>query len=704
MKRAVALLLPILFLLPAHADEGMWLFEAFPKDKVKAKYGFEVTQPWLDHVRLSSVRFNNGGSGEFVSPNGLVMTNQHVAQVCLEGLSGNGKDYLNSGFYAKSQAEEGKCPDLELNVLQNIEDVTQRVQGAAKPGMSPAEAGQAQRSEMSAIEKDCATRSGLRCDVITLYSGGMYHLYEYKKYTDVRLVFTPEFAIAFFGGDPDNFEYPRYDLDITFFRVYENGQPAHLKDWLKWSANGVKAEDLVFVSGNPGSTGRLLTMAQLGLLRDVVWPWRLMSYAARLKADHTFASQSAENARRAQEDIFAIENNVKRSKEYLAGLKDPKLMGKKQGEEDKLKQFAGQKSLGDPWTAIQQATDVERKIYVPYIYLDQRNGFRGHLAEFARILVRGAQQRKLPNGERLREYRESALASLQQNLFSPAPIYKDFETVQLAESLAEMSEQLGADNAVVKQVLGGKNPEEAAKALIDGTSLNDIAVRKQLWDGGEAAVQASKDPLIELMRNVEPAARDIRKQYDDQVDSVERNQGALLAKIRLAQGGLSQPPDATFTLRLSYGAIRGYTEDGRGTVPAGTKLAPWTTLGAAFQHASENGNKPPYDLPPSWMKFAPGKPDAAQLKQDTPYNNVSTADIIGGNSGSPLVDTKGELVGIIFDENMQALPNNYVYDDTLGRSVSVDSRGIMEVLRSVYKATELVNELGGRGRAAGAQK
>ena len=700
MKRVVALLLPLLFLLPAHADEGMWLFEAFPKDKVKAKYGFEVTQPWLDHVRLSSVRFNNGGSGEFVSPNGLVMTNQHVAQVCLAGLSGNGKDYLNTGFYAKTQAEEGKCPDLELNVLEKIEDVTDRVQGAAKPGMSPAEAGQAQRAEMSAIEKDCATRTGLRCDVVTLYSGGMYHLYQYKKYTDVRLVFTPEFAIAFFGGDPDNFEYPRYDLDITFFRVYENGHPVQLKDWLKWSPTGVKAEDLVFVSGNPGSTGRLLTMPQLELLRDVVWPWRLMSYDARLKADRAYASQSAENARRAQEDIFSIENNVKRSKEYLAGLKDPKLMGKKQAEEDKLKQFAGQKNLGDPWAAIQQAMQVERKIYVPYIYLDQRNGFRGHLSEFARILVRGAQQRKLPNGERLREYRESALPSLQQNLFSPAPIYKDFETVQLGESLAEMRDQLGADNDVVKQVLGGKSPEEAAKALIAGTSLNDVAVRKQLWNGGEAAVQASKDPLIELMRNVEPAALDVRKQYDDQVDAVERNQGAVLAKIRLAQGGLSQPPDATFTLRLSYGAIRGYTEDGRGTMPAGTKLGPWTTIGETFQHASEHGNKPPYDLPASWMKFAPGKPDAKQLKHDTPYNNVSTADIIGGNSGSPLVDTKGELVGIIFDENMQALPNNYVYDDVLGRSVSVDSRGIMEALRTVYKATGLVNELEGKRAAA----
>jgi Peptidase S46 len=696
MKRFLAFLIPLLFLVPLHADKGMWLFEAFPKDKVKAKYGFEVTQPWLDHVRLSSVRFNNGGSGEFVSPDGLVMTNQHIGQECLNGLSTKGKDLLQTGFYATTRAEEPRCPDLELNVLEKIEDVTQRVQGAAKAGMSPAEAGQAQRAEVSAIEKACTARSGLRCDVVTLYSGGMYHLYGYKKYTDVRLVFTPEFDIAFFGGDPDNFEYPSYHLDVTFFRVYENGQPAHLKDWLKWSPNGVKDGDLVFVSGYPGSTGRLLTMAQLEVLRDMVWPWRLMEYNARLRADQAYASQSAENARRAQEDIFDIENNIKRSKEYLGGLKNPKLMDKKRAEEDTLKQFATEKKLGDPWSQIQKAMDVERGIYKPLVYLDQRNGFRGDLAGFARTLVRGAQQRKLPNGGRLPEYRDSALPSLQQNLFSPAPIYKDFETVQLTESLDEMRQQLGADNPVIKRVLGEKTPEEVAKLLIEGTKLEDVALRKQLWNGGEAAVTASRDPLIELMRQVEPEALKVRKEYDDQVDSVERTRGAVLAKIRLEQGGLSEPPDATFTLRLSYGAIRGYIEDGRGTVPAGTKLEPWTTIGGAFKHASDHANKPPYKLPESWMKFAPGKTEAKQLDHNTPLNNVSTADITGGNSGSPLVNTKGELVGIIFDENMQALPSRYVYDDTLGRSISVDSRGIMEALRVVYGAKGLADELSGK--------
>ncbi|MBZ5629020.1 MAG: S46 family peptidase [Acidobacteriia bacterium] len=690
----------------AAADEGMWLFNAFPKARVKAKYGFEPTQAWLDHVRLSSVRFNNGGSGSFVSPHGLTFTNHHVGAVCVQQLSTGGKDYMKGGFYAKTQAEEAKCPDLELNVLQSIEDVTQKVQSAAKPGSSAAEAGAAQRAAMSAIESDCAKSTGLRCDIVTLYAGGMFHLYRYKKYTDVRLVFAPEFEAAFFGGDPDNFEYPRYDLDITFFRVYENDKPVDLTDSLQWSKGGVSEGDLIFVPGNPGSTGRLQTMAQLEFLRDTSYPWRLKSLQGMIQTLKSFSAHSPENARRAQEDIFGMENSLKALTGYESGLLDKKLMAQKQQEEDKLKQGVAsdpqkKQKFGDPWAEVAQAENAYKQIYLPFIYLERRQGMRGDLAGIARILVRAAVEKQKPNGERLREYRESALASVEQQLFSTAPTYKDLETVIVTESLRQMQSDLGDDPAVV-QVLKGQQPAQAAKALIDGTKLDDVAVRKQLYAGGEAAVNASTDPLIVAMRNIDPVARKYRKQYDDQVESVERRNGATLSKIRFAELGADTYPDATFTLRLSYGAVKGYTEDGRGSVaPAGAKLPYFTTFAGAFEHAAKHDNKLPYNLPQSWLR------NKSKIKLDTPLNAIETADIIGGNSGSPVVNKAGEVVGIIFDGNIQSLPWNFQYEDVIGRSLHVDSRGILEALRNIYGATRLADELSGSAAApakAGAAK
>jgi hypothetical protein len=704
-KRAVLLIGIAIFLAGiAPADEGMWLFNAFPAARVKAKYGFEPTQAWLDHVRLSSVRFNNGGSGSFVSPNGLTFTNHHVGQPCIQQLSTGSKDYMKSGFYAKTHADEAKCPDLELNVLQNIEDVTQKVQGAVKPGMSAAEAGTAQRAAMSAIESACTKSTGLRCDVITLYAGGMYNLYRYKKYTDVRLVFAPEFDAAFFGGDPDNFEYPRYDLDITFFRVYENDKPVNLTQSFKWSNAGVSDGELIFVSGNPGSTGRLLTMAQLQFQRDTSYPWRLKALQDWVTTLKTFSAQSPENARRAQEDIFSIENSIKALTGYLSGLLDKKLMANRQQEEDKLSQGVAsdprkKQEFGDPWAEIAQAENTYKQIFLPFTYLERRQGLRGDLPGMARILVRAAAEKQKPNGERLREYRESALPSLEQQLFSTAPVYKDLETVTLAESLRQMRRDLGSE-AAVAQVLNGQDPAQAAKALIEGTKLDDVAVRKQLYEGGAAAVNASTDPLIVVMRNLDPEARKYRKQFDDRVDAVERRDGATLSKVRFAELGTDTYPDATFTLRLSYGAVKGYTEDGRGSVvPAGTKLPYFTTFAGAFQHAADHGNKPPYNLPASWLQ------NKSKIKLNTPLNALETADIIGGNSGSPVVNKAGEVVGIIFDGNIQSLPWNFQYEDGIGRSLHVDSRGILEALRNIYGATRLVNELEGKTAAtAGTNK
>ncbi len=694
MKRFCSILLACAFVFSnlAMADEGMWLYNAPPTAKIKAKYGFELTQAWLDHVRLSSVRFNNGGSGSFVSADGLTFTNHHVGAACVQQISTEGHDYIKTGFYAKTQAEEVKCPSLELNQLVGIEDVTAKINAGVKADMAAAQVGQAQRSAMSQVEQDCTKATGLRCDVVTFYSGQVYNLYKYKKYTDVRLVFAPEFDIAFFGGDPDNFEYPRYDLDITFFRVYENDKPAHLDNYLKWSPTGVRDNDLIFVSGNPGSTSRLLTTSQLDFLRDVQYPSVLKILAKRIALLQNFSAESEENARIAKEEIFGLQNSQKALTGYDKGLLNKNIMQTKATDEAKLKASfkADPKNAnaGDPWEEIAQAMKLQTSIYSGMTYLERLRGFP-RLAQIARILVRAAEEKPKPNDQRMREFRDSALPSLEQQLFSAAPIYKNLETVEMTESLNEMQDALGKDNGDVEKLLQGKTTADAAKELIANTKLEDVAVRKQLYEGGKAAVDASTDPLIVAMRAIEPDARSVRKEFDDKVDSIVRRDGTVIAKARFAQSGFAQPPDATFTLRLSYGAVKGYEQNGK-------HLNFDTNIGGAYEHAAAHDSKPPYNLPESWINSKP------KLDLKTPLNFVSTADIIGGNSGSPTVNKKGEVVGIIFDGNIQSLAWNFAFDDVQGRAISVDSRAIQEALRKIYGATALADELMGT-KAAGAK-
>lgn len=690
MTKRLALLLCIFTLglcTSAFADEGMWLFNHFPVDKVKAKYGFAPDQAWLDHVRLSSARAPNGSSS-FVSSDGLIFTNHHIAQGCVHDLSTNGKDYMKNGFYAPTRAEEPRCPGVEFVVLEGIEDVTDKVNAVVKPGMSTSDAGKAQREQMSNLENECST-NGMRCDVVTLYSGAMYSLYKYKKYSDVRLVFAPEFDIAFFGGDPDNFEYPRYDLDISFFRAYENNQPAKINNYLKWSPAGVKNGDLVFVSGHPGRTGRLLTMDQIEFLRDMQYPWQLKSLTRRVDMLLKFSAESAENGREAESDLFGLQNSYKAINGYQGGLLDKDLMAKKAADEKALRDFVNsdrkrKQEFGDPWAEISKAVTVQKEMFLPFIYIDNLAGFRGELARYARTIVRAAEQKQKPSNQRIRGYQDSALPTLEQRLFSTAPVYKSLDQIELAESLAEMQEHLGASNDVVKMALAGTSADERAKELIAGTKLDDVAVRKQLYEGGKAAVDASTDPLIVLMRQIEPQAIALHEQDEDQVQSVLRLGGTQIGKALFAKDGFNVPPDATFTLRLSYGAVEGYKLNG--------KNVPWfTTMGGAYEHAAQHGSKPPFQLPESWLKYK------AAINLKTPYDTVSTPDIIGGNSGSPVINRNAEVVGIIFDGNIESLPWNFEYTDKVGRSIEVDSRAIIESLRNIYHADALANELTGTG-------
>jgi hypothetical protein len=666
------------------ADEGMWTFNNPPTKALKEKYGFELTKAWLDHVRLSSVRFG-GASASFVSPDGLVMTNHHVGARAIQNLSTKEKDYVKNGFYAKTRAEEPKCPDMDLRVLQDIQDVTKQVTKALKPEMTPAQLAEAERAATASIEKECNTKTGLTCQVVKLYSGGMYHLYKYKKYTDVRLVFAPEFDIAFFGGDPDNFTYPRYDLDVSFFRVYENDKPIHSKHYLKWSQEPVKEGDLLFLSGNPGSTGRLLTLAQLEFLRDHNYPERLASLKRQQALLKQFSEKGPEQKRIAQGQLFGIENTLKAITGYQSGLLNQATMAKKAAAEKELREQIAknpslQKEFGAAWDEIAQAQKVAAGLDRSHNFFSTGSGFRTAYFRHARTLVRLAEESKKPNDKRLPEFRESNLPTLMRTLTSTAPIYDELEIVTFADSLAEMKEKLGADHELVKQVLGSRSPEEVARELISGSKLKDPAVRKTLADGGQTAVGQTDDPMIKLAKLVDPVSRSIRDQFEKEVTAVETKNGALISRALFKLRGTAISPDATGTLRLSFGTVKGYMEDGK-------KIDFQTTLRGLYARAEEHGSQPPYQLPPSFIE------KKSALNLDTSFNFVSTGDIIGGNSGSPAINRKGELIGIAFDGNIQSLPNRFVYTDEQARSVMVSPEAITETLSKVYGAQALADEL-----------
>ncbi len=673
----------VIWALPLFAGEGMWTFDNPPRKQLKELYGFEPTQQWLDHIRLASVRVGDGGSGSFVSPNGLLLTNDHVGRGQLQKLSTKDRDLVAQGFYARTTAEELKCPDLELNVLLSMENVTDRVLGAVNPAMSPREALDARRSVTAGITKEASEKSGLKADIVAFYNGSEYWLYLYKKYTDVRLVMAPEVQIAFFGGDPDNFTFPRHDLDITFFRAYEGGKPANTAQFLTWKTAGAKDGEPVFVSGHPGSTNRLQTYAQTEYQRDIAYPARLKSLGRSLDLLKKYSSRGPEQARQAAGSIFGMENGRKASGGEYQGLLEKNLMAKKFQEDKDLRDRVNanpewKKAYAWAWDSI--TTVLERQKLMP------RQGtyraLRGRLFQMALQIVQSAEELKKPNGDRQAPYQEANLPGMKFRLFSPAPIYPELEEVQVADGLVEAVENISADDPFLKDVLNGRTPEVAARELVAGTRMADVQMRKQLFEGGESAVGASTDPMILLARKLVPFMTETRKWNEKYITGPTASAGEAIGKARFAVYGKSVNPDATFTLRLSYGTVKGYPMNG-------TQAPPMTTLHGLYDRAVGFGNKGAWALP---ARFIEGE---SKLNLSTPLNFVCTCDIIGGNSGSPVVDREGAFVGLIFDGNIESLPGRFMYSEETNRAVAVHPAGIIECLRKLYDANGLADELEG---------
>lgn len=655
----------------AAGDEGMWLFNSLPKEHLKKQFDFETTDAWAKHLMLSSVRFNSGGSASFISSDGLVLTNHHVASETLYKLSTPDRDLASQGYLAQTQNEELKAPDLELNQLVSIEDVTERVNQAVTARMSATEASKARQAAMAQIEQESKDSTGWRSDVVTLYGGGRYHLYRYKQYTDVRLVWAPESQIAFFGGDADNFEYPRYCLDVTIFRVYEDGQPAKIENFLAVNPDGARAGELVFVSGNPGRTQRILTTSALEYQRDHRLPRVLDLLRRKEILLQQYGLGGAEQARRGQDELFGIQNSRKAYTGMLAGLQEPSFLVKKRAAEQELKRAAGSDEAWKTIAEVQQAR----------VALKNRTGsLRSQIYSVAEELVLMAAEDAKASTERLREYRDSNRQSLEQSLFSPAPLYEDLERLQLADELARFMETRGGEDDLVQRALNGKGPRERAAELIAGTKLFDVEARKQIAAAKSQGIDESQDPLIQLAKLLEPEYRELRT-LTEELDERERQAYAKITEAKFQAEGESVYPDATFTLRLAFGLVQGYEEDGH-------SIAPNTTMGGAFEHELAHGGQGDWELPKSWHAAK------AKLNLSTPLDFVCTADIIGGNSGSPVVDRSGRMVGIIFDGNIQSLTADFYHSETQGRAVAVHIAAVLEALEKIYGAGPLKKQIG----------
>jgi hypothetical protein len=669
--------------MPAGADEGMWTLDNPPLKRIQEAYGAAPSQAWIDKAMRASARLAAGCSASFVSKAGLVLTNHHCAARCIEQLSDAKHDLLREGFLAASSAEERQCPAMELNRLEQITDVTKDVNGATA-GLE----GEAYKLAKNAIQAGLTSAcigndaSKARCDIVDLYHGGQYMLYRYHRFQDVRLVFAPEQVAAFFGGDPDNFNFPRFDLDMSIVRVYEDGRPADIRDYFPVSARGPEAGELVYVTGYPGSTQRGLTLAKLRTIRNLTLPDTLFRLAEYRGVLEQYRLAGPEPARYAARELFGVENSYKALRGRLAALLDQDLFQKKQSDEAALRKFAAARPelkqvTEGAWDAIERAEVGYREMYRPLVAFEFGNPFLTEYFRIARTLVRGAAERPLASGTRLPEFADASLPEVEARLFSRAPIYPAFEKLRLGFALGKMRELLGADDPIVKQILGKDAPEQLAARLVDGTRLADPAQRRKLWDGGQAAIDASDDSFIRFVAALDPRARALRKRYESEVESVEEKSAERIARVRFARDGTDSYPDATFTLRLSYGRVQGWGQDG-------AMLDPFTRIGGAFDRATGSD---PFRLPDSWLQAK----DALDLGK--PLNFVTTNDAIGGNSGSPVVDGRGRLVGLIFDGNIHSLGGAFWYDAGENRAVALDSAAMLEALDKIYRAQSLVQQL-----------
>jgi V8-like Glu-specific endopeptidase len=657
----------------------MWTPDNLPLKRIQEKYGKNIDSKLIKKIQFSSVRFNDGGSGSFVSSNGLVLTNHHVAMTQLQKLSTKKNDFVNNGFYASKLSEEISCPDLELNILQSYENITEKVKAAISGIENDKELTKVKKAVLAKLEKESFDKTGLRSDTVELYNGGEYWIYRYKKFKEIKLVFAPEIQAASFGGDKDNFGYPRYALDFAFFRVYENGKVHKPKSFLKWNPNGPKENELIFVSGHPGSTDRLKTLAEIKEMKENSFPETLKIIRYRLNALREYARLGKENKRRALDSILSLENSLKSIEGEFAGLKDPEILKEIETKEINFKQAVKKdESLNEyknVWDSIEATVNKLRERKKEYFYRTAT----GKLPYFALGIIRYHEEISKPNEERYEEYRDSNLDSWKFKIFSKAEIYKDKEEFKFIKDLDLSIQELGKDDEFIKLMLNGKSSEETGKEIIGKTKLDDAAYRKKLIESKEEYTN-SKDPLLLRIKSIEPILRKKRSWYEEEIETVLSKEGAKLSTLRFKLYGKETYPDATFTLRLSFGKMKGYEIDGH-AIPA------FTTFHGLLERAIGFGNKNEFSLS---KKIEENKKN---INLSIPFNFVSTHDITGGNSGSPVINLSGELVGLIFDGNEYSHINTYNYTENKARAVSVHSAGILEALRSIYKAKSIVKEL-----------